>query len=119
MHGKSPGERLLEAYLEGRQLPFRYESAESGPNPDFWIDDPRCGGAVLEVHEPVFALGAGGAIDPYDVVRRALKRKSRQAGAIAKLERPFVLVLSRTTSDLGFDEYNVPGAMFGLSLIHI
>jgi hypothetical protein len=103
MHGKSPGERLVERCLISRDLSFRYEAAESGPNPDFWIEDGLCGDAVLEVYEPVCALGAGGAIDPYEGVRRAFKANASQAGAVAKLRRPFVLVLSRTNSDLWFD----------------
>jgi hypothetical protein len=67
MHGKSPGERLVERCLISRDLSFRYEAAESGPNPDFWIEDGLCGDAVLEVYEPVCALGAAEPSTPTKV----------------------------------------------------
>jgi hypothetical protein len=115
---RSPGEVALGTYLETRRLPCRYESAVSGPNPDFEVDHPICGTVVMDVHEPEYRLPpshSGPFQGPEKALRRAIEssRKKRQAKSAVDRGCPFVVVLARTRSDLEFGSHQVVSAMFG------
>lgn len=111
----SPGEQRFAAYLGERKLPYRYEEAVGGRNPDFLIGHPN-GDISCEVYEPVFRLSPGrmGSFNLYPPLRKAFRgRKYDQAKEAREAGMSFVLVRVRTHSDIAFDPIIVAGAMFG------
>jgi hypothetical protein len=120
---KSQGELAFQTYLDSRCLPNRYETATSGPRPDFEVDHPVCGRVVMDVHEPVYRLPhnpdgsyhSGFITGPEEALRRAIDsgRKKRQAQSAVEQGHPFVIVLARTNSEMAFESFQVAAAMFG------
>ena len=107
---RTPGEKLVAAYLDGRQLPYGYESFATGAKPDFLACHPVAGQVVLEVYEPRYLLPrnpdgsfrSGFVPSQDDLVQRGIKsgRKSRQAAAARDRGLPFVLVIADTNSEM-------------------
>jgi hypothetical protein len=120
---RTPGEKMMAAYLDERSVPYRYESFGEGANPDFRADHPAAGEVMLEVYEPGYLLPrnpdgsyrSGAVAPPGRVVRRGLtsRRKSRQAAVARDLGIPFVLVVASTNAELAIGEHDIPGALFG------
>ena len=120
---RTPGEKMMAAYLTERKLPYNYELFGKGANPDFVARHPAAGRVVLEVYEPQYRLPrnpdgsfrSGCVRSPGHVVQRGLnsRRKHRQAKAARARGLPFVLVIASTNSEIAFSGYHVPGALFG------
>jgi hypothetical protein len=113
---RTPGERLMAAYLDERapRLRYEYEIPSGGRQPDFTVCS---GGAavICEVYEPVLRLPANvGVIDSYSPIRGAFAGRKRKQGRGARDDgRPYVVVLARTNSDIQLGSYEVTGALFG------
>jgi hypothetical protein len=120
---RTPGEKMMAAYLDERSVPYRYESFGEGANPDFRADHPVAGEVMLEVYEPGYLLPrnpdgsyrSGAVAPPGRLVRRGLtsRRKSRQAAVARDLGIPFVLVIASTNAELAIGEHDIPGTLSG------
>jgi hypothetical protein len=120
---RTPGEKLVAAYLDGRELPYSYETFVTGANPDFVACHPVAGQVVLEVYEPSYllprspdgALRAGFIPSQDKMIQRGITsaRKSRQAAAARDRGLPFVLVIADTNSEVALTAEVIPGALFG------
>lgn len=112
---KTRSERLFDAYLKNRSLSHEYEAEAHGVRPDFWVHAPG-GLVVCEVtsrRAPKDAPSMG-FLDPYESLRRAFTRKTRQGVAAVERKLPYVLVLHQEAGDSRpLDEISVPGAMLG------
>ena len=132
---RTPGEKMMAAYLDERSVPYRYESFGEGANPDFRADHPVAGEVMLEVYEPGYLLPrnpdgsyrSGAVAPPGRLVRRGLtsRRKSRQAAVARDLTQAHlntrfsaVAVITRGAADTPAGRSAGNGQAYRLQIFH-
>jgi hypothetical protein len=120
---KTPGEQVVQSYLDSRELSYDYEAQVGNKFPDFTLMHPRHGRVVLDVYEPEMRLPPNtvSSVDAWAVVRKGFQAQSKldQAKAAVCEHMPFVLVLAETNSDLPMTPEIVTAAMFGNHQVRI